>query len=505
MRDERLGLGAALGILAVVAVLRLDATALWLDEAYSLGAVNDLGASVQGTHGTMALYYVVLWLWAQVSTATWWLRLFSVLCAAATLVLLRPVARRIGGSRLVLVALPLTALSSMFAWKATEARSYALETLITTACWYVLLRAEEAPEGRDRWWYLSLAPLVVAGLGCHGFFVMQLLPLGLVALLGSRPRRAVLWSLPAMVAGAATLAWLMSSGISNVGTTVTGGFDAVVRSSVASLLSSFTGAAVVFLAVGAFATVRAVRVARRARTPRARMRASVAWSWALVPWLALVAMWFVEPRFNPRYLAPSLPGLALLLGGGALLLDDALAARLRRGSSRVAPPRYVTLVIVAFTLVTLIGDPPFVREDWRGAARLVGAEARPVDGLVFVPGDLSRPPFEAAWREVPHGFGPTPISPARPLGRVLRSDDDLARTDVAMAAEGCARLWVVEYRVAGSVTAQLASEPAFAARFRRVSHHAFADDVEVTLFERTDPAAARTATPASCQGDRSTG
>ncbi len=503
-RLERVGLGVALVLLGVVAVQRVDTTALWQDEAYTLGALHDLGSSVQGTHGTMALYYVVLWVWARVGTATWWLRSFSVVCAAATLVLLRQIARRVGGPRLVALAPPLCVLSPMFAWKATEARSYALETLLTTLTWWVTLQAVDADTpSTERRWLLALAPLGVAGVLCHGFFVAQLVGVAIVLLLAGRPLHTLRWGAPAALATAATLAWLLSSGIDNVGTTVTGGVASVVGASSSALLSPYNGIAVLLVGLGVVGGLHLAKGRPATATAAPGMRA-VCWvpvAWAVVPWLSLVAVWAVEPRFNPRYLAPSVPGLVLLLGSGALALDDRLARRrVARAASGASPVPIALAMLVAMWVLTYATAPPFIREDWRGAARFVAVNARPGDGIVFEPADVSRPPFEAAWREVPHRHVPQAVSPRRPLGRVLRTDDDLSLQAIGTAADACTRLWVVEYEVSSSaqVTPKLARDAAFASRFREVAQRRFADDIVVTQFVRTASGATRPLHPPRC-------
>lgn len=479
-------MAVALAIVAVWGVLHLDATAFWHDEAYTLGALNDLDASVRGTHGTMALYYVVLWCWARVSTDTWWLRSFSLLCAVATLVVLRPLARRIGGARLVAISLPLTALGPMFEWKATEARSYALETLLAVLGWYVVVRAGEeatSAEGHPSRYYAALVPIAVAGVLCHGFFVAQLVAIGLVALVGPNPKRALFGLLPAAAAALMTLAWLMSAGISNVGTTVTGGFGSVLSTSLSGLLSSYVGLALLMCMLGGYGIWNGVTRARRTRKPMLRMLRLIPPAWALVPWVVLVVIWIVQPRFNPRYLAPSTPGIAVLLGLAAMRLDERLAPRRSRSVAQghAAPPA-VTMALFAMCVLTLVMSPPFVQEDWRGAARFIAGEAGPRDGIVFLPDDKSRPPFEAAWREVPHSKAPIGVSPGRPLGRVLRHDQGLALPQIAAAARGCQRLWVVEYVVDRPITDHLADESSFRKAFKRARVAEFRDSILVTEF-----------------------
>jgi hypothetical protein len=59
---ERLGLLAAVVVLVGFAIVRLNSTSLWIDEAWSLAATQKLGMSLGATNGTMSAYYVPLWL-----------------------------------------------------------------------------------------------------------------------------------------------------------------------------------------------------------------------------------------------------------------------------------------------------------------------------------------------------------------------------------------------------------------------------------------------------------
>jgi hypothetical protein len=482
---ERRALGLALAIVAVVAVWRIDATALWLDEAYSLGAANHLGESLRQTSGTMGGYYVLLAAWSSVSTATWWLRLLSVVAAALTLVTLRPVARRIGGSRLVAVALPLCALNPAFSAKSIEARSYALVGLLTVLCWQVVVahldRADRSRPDRTLW---LLAPLGVAGTLGHGLFLVQFAAIAVVLALAPRWRR----SLPVLVAAAVpaigVVLALRANGADSIGTTISGGPGVLLASTFDALLARPVPAKVILAVVVTVAIAAAVRAAATTRPSLERAIAAIPAAWAVLPCIALAAM-VIDPVYNPRYLAPVAPGIALVLATAAVAADDALACRLGRRRAVLGPAAVTLGVLSAWSLAV---TPPVYDHDWRGAAGHVAAEAQPGDGIVFA--NLSagepvqqRPPFEAAWREVTTPVRPAVVSPARPLAEVRRVEVPLALEDLAGAARGHRRVWVVEDQAPGVAVSPRVIE-ALGDDFVTVDRQVFRPGIVVVLLAR---------------------
>lgn len=484
---ERVGFVVAATIVVLHGVVTVDASSLWLDEAYSLGAVNRLGESLTETHGTMGLYYVLLTAWGQISTQTWWLRVPSVLFALATLALLRPIARRIGGPELVLVSLPLLALAPMFLWKATEARGYALETLLVCLAWYVLLRAIDL----DRFtpvWHLALVPISIAGVFSHGLFVVFLVPLVAVAFCGPRGWRSVVWLLPACIAASLTVLMLAASGASNIGTHVAGGPDVLI----ASVLEAFVTRAALprlvlsqFIAVGLIVSIR-----HGLRSPALRDRAValVPAAWTILPCVTLALLSWYHPRFNPRYLAPIDPGIALLLGTAALAVDRRI--RGSRGSRPMRTAGAACVLVVVVRAVTMIQSDPFIEHDWRAAASIVAEHAEPGDGIVFA--NLStrnpvqhRPPFEAAWRETAHDVVPVAVSPPRPLGEVRRIDHPLSLEALARAAQRHDRIWVVESQESRRDVAEaIAEEPRFHRSFRLRERWVVTGGIVLHLYEQ---------------------
>lgn len=113
---------------------------VWQDEAYSL--VTTSGSLPHTIHQAIffeqnaPLYFVALWVWRHVSESYQWARMLSVLCVAATIAFVPPIARRYVPE---ISPIPLTlavAFNPLSIWAAVEIRSYALAMLLGAAVAY---------------------------------------------------------------------------------------------------------------------------------------------------------------------------------------------------------------------------------------------------------------------------------------------------------------------------------------------------------------------------------
>ncbi|MCB0971021.1 MAG: glycosyltransferase family 39 protein, partial [Acidimicrobiales bacterium] len=164
----------AVAVLSALALAGLGRRSLWLDEAISVGATEQLVRTWRDTGGTMAAYYALLTPWSWVSVDRWWLRLLSLLLAAAALVVVHAVARRLVSARGAAAATLATAASWLVVRYAQEARAYALVLLVCSASWWALVRAVDAPtdDARAHWWRRYAVLVVLAPLA-HGLAVLQ--------------------------------------------------------------------------------------------------------------------------------------------------------------------------------------------------------------------------------------------------------------------------------------------------------------------------------------------
>lgn len=484
---EMIGVIGALVILVVVAAVRLPSESMWLDEAFTRGAMNDFGFDLTTFRGTMILYMGFVWAWARVSDATWWIRVPSVLAAGGSLVVLRVIARRIGGARLVAVALPVCALSVGFQWVATDARAYAFETLLTAFAWYCFFAAGDARSDRiaRRWWW-TLAATSVLGVACHGLFVVQLVPLAAVAVVrdGVRGALAELW--PTALAGGSTVgAFIIAGALAQNGTYTSGGIGTFLGAVLNVFIGPNVGLRTLLSEVALVGVVIAYLHARRYGT-RESWPSLVPAAWAFGPVIVLAVFDLVTPVDNPRYILAALPGFALLLASVALAVSDRLVSRrVRPGAALLV----CAVPLVALLALTALVTPYPTHADWRGAARMVAGDARPGDGIVFADAagqfpQFTRPAFEAAWAEHERTVTPVAISPSRPLGRVRSHDAVLSTKSVVEKASRCRRVWFVQ--AAGGVQDRITPITSSASRwgFEKVGDWTFAGDIHIELWAK---------------------
>lgn len=485
-RLELVGLGASLAILATVAVLRLPNESQWLDEAFTRAAVNDFWEYADSRAGNMFLYMVVVRGFATIDTATWWLRMPSVLAAAGALVLFRPIARRVGGSRLVALALPTLALSVWFQWAATDARAYSLEILVTVAAWLCALLALESP-GRDgRKWWLLLALLGGIGVGIHGFFELQLVPIALLVLLrrGFRGAVTVLW--PVVLTSAAVLVIFVRAGtVDRVGISTAGGISNWIGETLVVFFGSHALSKVVLLELVLCGVVAAYLHLRRKGLRRSwRILLPLLWMFVPVAVLALVSM--RVDRFSARYVIGSLPGVALVLAGATIWLSD----RIRSKFGAIWQGGALAAVVGLLMFTTFVTPYPW-RQDWRGAVEVVAANARNGDAIVFADDagqypEFTRPGFEATWQTSRRAATPAVMSHRRPLGLVRIDDRVLFPSVVAQRVESHDRVWMVQLLTGHDLVDNIAliTDDRHMDGYGRVDRWCFDGPIVVELWER---------------------
>lgn len=431
---------------AGAALVRLDRDALWLDEAYTLGAVHQLADAVPRTDWTMSAYYLVLRGWLVVSESVWWMRALSVLAGLAALALTVAVVRRLKGDAAARLAGVLVALGPMWWAYAREARAYGMVMALVALTWLAVdhgLAGADGEPGDDLgddagtsarwWWWVHTAACVVLPFG-HGLAVLSLVPqLAVVAV--ARPGRAVVARAGRGVGAALALTGLLALGASDgVGEWVAPLSWEEVGFTIERFLHSHALVAGALLVVVLGGAVVGAVDAVRAPTAVDRARALVPALWGLAPIVLLALLSAVRPSFVPRYAVGAAPGLAVLL---AVAVARVTAWR-----------RVAGAVLAAAVLAALVGGIVDLQtrplDGWRLAARRVAADARPGDTVLLSREATTRPPFEAAWRDVDPAAEVLLLPSDRPLGRVLRFEPDETDNDVRWnEARSAERLWVV--------------------------------------------------------------
>ncbi|QYG94898.1 hypothetical protein HC251_22340 [Iamia sp. SCSIO 61187] len=422
---------------AATAWFRLGHRGLWLDEAYSLGAIHQLRDTLPGTSYTMAAYYLLLRPWMAVSESIWWMRSLSVIAAVAAVAVTVAVARRLAGAREAALAGVLMALSPLWFAQAREARSYAFVMLLVALSWLAVDHGLADGRGRARRWWWAHTAIAVALPLFHGLAVLQLVPQLGAVLVGRVDRATALRALRGVGLAVALTAWLARTASDDVGNWVDPLSLDQVWFVTGRLTSGWDGVAAVLVGVVLVGVVVAVVSSRRAVAPLARARALVPVLWGVGPLVLIALLSVVRPSLVPRYVVGSVAGLALLM---AAALARTVGARPRWSAARVVGAAAVVVALAAGQVA--LHDRPL--DGWTVAARRVAAGLRPGDTILLSREYTTRPPFEAAWRDVDPAAPPQLLPSDRPLGPVRRFEPDETPGTVRWnEARRAGRIWLV--------------------------------------------------------------
>jgi len=378
-------------VLAAGAVLRfatLDGQSLWYDEAITARLLQlDLGGllrAIPDSESTPPLYYLLAWLWTHVfGTGEAGIRSLSALLGTATIAVVWALGRRLGGARAGLTAAALAAVNPMLVWFSQEARAYALLALLaalSTLLWLQALEHGTPTSGRRSTRLLAWGGVAALALATHYYALFLVAPQALWLVLrapGARERAAAL-ALPAVAAAALaplalgqrandTAAFITNSALltrlAQLPKQFVVGYDAPLEPLLVAV-----GALAVLAGFAGLAALLTGRLAapQRERSEAARLAALT----AVALGLPILAAFAGEDHLITRNVLFVLP-LACALAGAGL----ATAAH--------AVPRGAALALAAACaagLVAVVGvarDARLQRDDWRGAARALGAIAEP--------------------------------------------------------------------------------------------------------------------------------
>ncbi|MGY6500122.1 MAG: glycosyltransferase family 39 protein [Acidimicrobiales bacterium] len=469
-------LGAAFAVL-VTSIPTLGRKDLWLDEAFTVGATNQLLDSLYQRSGSMGLYYVLIAPWKDVSLDPAWLRFPSTLFAAAGVGLAVHLARRLFGLRVAvwsaILMVPLWGVTRF----AQETRSYALVMLLTVVSWVIVIRLVDRRDDRRLWvlWGLCSAAAIyshpLAGLAA----VAQLLALRM-----SDPdlRTTVRSGAPGLIALGVLLVPMAATFTQEEGAapdwvpplgrwSISDGLEMLAGPSGIAQLLVFTGLAASSIVVW--------RQAEEAHTTQWARRAMVAWLW--VPAVALVLISVGEPMFVGRYLIGSLPA-ASIVAALAITRVEPRVPRLILGAAVVA-----LLVPGQISLHTDHGPP------WREAASLIEDQLDSSErhGILFL-ADASRPPFEVNNYDSVTIDSLSPVYPVEELGSNLRYFDEVSGDELRTRFDGLDVIWLVEQRIIlGRDTEEpphwTMEEPLGGLGFCRTESTELRDSIEVTRFD----------------------
>ncbi|MEV4322605.1 glycosyltransferase family 39 protein [Microbispora rosea] len=395
----------------------------WRDEAATVSAAGrtlpqlaHLLQSVDAVHG---LYYALMHVVAGLSgTAEVALRIPSVVAGALAAAGTGAIGRALGAPRAGLYGGALLALMPIFSRYVQEARPYAMTAAAAVGVTLLLLRLLRSPTSAVLAAYAA-AVTVLAYLNLFAFLLVG--AHGLAVILSRGPLLRWACAAAPALAAVAPLAWLGSRQSAQVGwiprpdAADVGGLAVQLSGDLGGAtgpgVAPLTWALALFgLGYAAVVGVRRAHAARRAENPadnpaaepaakraeapaeeRARTPATLVrltLPWLLVPALVLLAAsWAVHPVYVFRYVFCCVPAAALLAGAGLAALPPGLAAA----------------VLTAWLGLSVPGQlatrgPDGRQDDPRPVMALLAAEAKPGDGVLFVPAKVRK--YEAVYPSV---------------------------------------------------------------------------------------------------------
>jgi mannosyltransferase len=436
----------------VIGGYRLSGPALWRDEAYTIdassrssGEIFALLRHVDAVHG---LYYLLMHLViAVLGASAQAIRLPSLVAATVAASLTAVLGRRLAR----VAALPAPSFTGMLAgvglaalpqttFYAQDARPYAMVMMCAVAATYLLVRA--VADGRPGWWAGYCAALAVTG--ALNLFALLLVGAHALTLLTVWGRvRQWRW-LAAVAAAALALSPVIYYGYLQRG--AVGWLTKPGPHAIARLTASFAGSKTLAPLVAAIALCGVIggwpRRGGRELTP-----AAVAVPWLLLPAAVLLAVSQIHPVYDARYVAFSLPALALLVAAGLSWLARAAArSPLAQAGARLAwAPAILIIILVGALLVRpqWAVRQPHSRQDNSKVAAIIAANERPGDAILYIPSRLraTKYPYTAVWARL------RDIA----LARSPAASANLAGTQVSPAVltqrfRGVDRAWLVTQR-----------------------------------------------------------
>jgi mannosyltransferase len=369
-------LTAVVLLAAVLRLLRIGASSLWADEAFSWLAAQQPARAILAERVVPImppLYHFLLhyWIWMGESEAA--LRLFSALCGLLTVPVIYVAGRMLFSPRAGLVAALLAATLPFQVYFSREARPYALVVLLSSLLLWAFIRTRT---GMGFWAWIIFGVLVALNLYAHYFVIFALVPLHLfVVLVRPRDRRSwwgmLLADLVALllVAPHVPLAlartqqvvidfWLASPSPLQLFKTL----DYLLFS---HTMPSMLNSVALFFSLSIFALVTWGAIRTHGEFRRLLL---LLIAWVLTPpLLAMLVSWLIGPVYLDRSFSLVTPAYVLLLGWGFAHPPKGSPVRILYGG-------LVILVVIALGNHYLNPDPakpPFrdvgavVREEWQ--------------------------------------------------------------------------------------------------------------------------------------------
>lgn len=399
---------------------------LWLDEAFTIGAANQMPQSITERGGSMALYYVLMGAWSEVSSDPAVLRLPSAVLAGGAVWVIGVLTHRVFGARAAVISTLLLVPTWGVLRYAQEARSYSLVMLLAAVSWLLFFEVRDDAASR-RWvaWGLVSALLVYS----HPYGALVLVAQGLALASTAGSMRA---SLQAARTGVITLGiallpmavmLLMSED------PVPGWIPPLGTFALSTSLEMVVGPIGWAQAVIALCLVLA-SVGVAISSPSDDERAVLIWLW--VPGGILLLVSLAQSAIVGRFLIGSLPAVAILFGLAITRLD-------RASFQVIASAALLAVIIPGHLALQRSAGPP-----WTEVVGLIEQETDDghSHGIIF-PDQWQRTVFRVNAEGRPVLSRLAPVYPSEPWTVVLREYEAFEPEAIRARAATFDVIWTV--------------------------------------------------------------
>jgi mannosyltransferase len=404
----------------VVGGYEIGGPSLWRDEAYTkdaitrpVGQIFTLLGHMDAVHG--AYYLLMHVVAAGIGTSAAALRFPSLCAMVVATAFTAAIGRRTAAlaqqanpadqGRLNVPALTGFLSGMVFAtapymtYYAQTARSYAIVTMFATIATYLLLSAY--PDGRWRWWSAYAAAAALTGL-FNVFGLLILAAHGVTLLLtdargqkgrGQKGRGRWIGRVPLRWLAACAAALIVLGPLLRVAHDEQAQIAWLTRPDVKTierLAEDFAGSKELLVPFALLALAGLV-AACLPDDWRPLNPAAIAVPWLVVPPVLLIAVSYVKPVYDERYVEFCLPALAVLVGAGlAAIVRLASAAPVRRMGLAPMPVAITALVVLGLAAM-LVGPQGAIRQtaarpdNLRLASAIVAANEQPGDVVFYIP------------------------------------------------------------------------------------------------------------------------
>jgi len=388
---------------ASLRLYHLGLKSFWVDEAFSIALAQfrwaDFRHALTNSEANMALYYVLLRIWSQMSDTPWFVRLLSVLAGVATVPAIYFAGKTLFSRRAGIIAALLLALNGFHIRYSQEARSYSLVVLLVT-CSSLFFARNIKSQGREG----GVLYVLSSAAALYAHFLAALVLLAQLVSWMLLPRRLRTWNYARNLIAIAGMAFPLLLFIAFRGGSQLDWVSHPTPKDVYHLFTYFSGGGVRFVLF-----VLAAALASREWWLQWKRHDGYSEKWPFV----LVALWLLlpvfvtvlvshwKPVFFARFLLVCLPASLLLFGQGLALI--------RSNWLRFA----ALLTVVCASLVALRS---FYRQpgegDWKGAISYLAQNARSGDVLIFA-NPYCRFPFDYNLRMSGTRLPPMRLDPGR--------------------------------------------------------------------------------------------